>query len=50
MNIICKLICLHLELKEQGWLPELIHAQCSVDAGIIANYLSKKLEIPMFFN
>jgi hypothetical protein len=37
-----------LELKEQGWLPELIHSQCPVDAGIIANYLSKKLEIPMF--
>ncbi|MBB1192495.1 hypothetical protein DNC80_02285 [Flavobacterium sp. SOK18b] len=47
MNIICKAYLLaFLELKEQGWLPELIHAQCSADAGIIANYLSKKLEIP----
>jgi glycosyltransferase involved in cell wall biosynthesis len=34
------------ELIGSGWKPDLIHAQCSVDAGIVANYLSNSFKIP----
>ena len=34
------------ELLESGWKPDLIHAQCTVNAGIIAHHLSKVFKIP----
>lgn len=34
------------ELLESGWKPDLIHAQCTVDAGIIAEHLNKLFNIP----
>lgn len=34
------------ELVEGGWKPDLIHAQCTVDAGIVANHLSSLFKIP----
>lgn len=35
-----------LELLATGWKPDLIHAQCTVDGGIIANNLSEVFKIP----
>lgn len=34
------------ELLESGWKPDLIHAQCTVDSGIVANHLSNLFKIP----
>lgn len=34
------------ELMATGWIPDLIHAQCTVDAGIVANHLSNQFNIP----
>jgi len=34
------------EIVESGWKPDLIHAQCTVDAGIVANHLSSLYKIP----
>lgn len=33
-------------LVKEGWIPDLIHAQCAVDAGIIADHLSSRTKIP----
>lgn len=34
------------ELVKSGWQPDIIHAQCTVDAGIVANHLSNLYIIP----
>lgn len=34
------------EILAKGWKPDIIHAQCSVDGGIIAYHLSHKFNIP----
>ena len=34
------------ELLDSGWKPDVIHAQCTVDAGIVANHLSTLFKIP----
>ncbi|WP_428231310.1 glycosyltransferase [Flavobacterium sp.] len=34
------------ELIEDGWKPDIIHAQCTVDGGIIASHLGNVFKIP----
>ncbi|RPA68421.1 glycosyltransferase [Cyclobacteriaceae bacterium YHN15] len=34
------------EVVKDGWIPDLIHAQCTVDAGIISSHLSDIYKIP----
>jgi glycosyltransferase involved in cell wall biosynthesis len=46
-KVMCgKYIDAYKELLESGWKPDLIHAQCTVDAGIIAEHLSALFKIP----
>lgn len=33
-------------LMDEGWKPDLIHAHCALHGGVIAQYLSEKLNIP----
>ncbi|HQN17285.1 MAG TPA: glycosyltransferase, partial [Bacteroidales bacterium] len=44
----CKLsfISLSNELNKLSWSPDIIHAQATEDGGILANYLSEKLNVP----
>lgn len=42
----CSYVNAFSELLESGWKPDLIHAQCTVDAGIVSNHLSKLFKIP----
>lgn len=35
------------EMIDQGWIPDILHAQSSVYGGIVANYLGKKFKIPV---
>lgn len=35
-----------IELIATGWKPDMIHAQCTADGGIMAMYLSKMFDVP----
>jgi glycosyltransferase involved in cell wall biosynthesis len=34
------------KMAESGWIPDLIHAQCTVQGGLISNSISKKFNLP----
>lgn len=34
------------ELIKSGWIPDIIHAQSTVNAGLVAHHLNKKFKIP----
>lgn len=38
------------QLIDEGWKPDLIHAHCTVNGGIIAAFLSRKYQIPLIIS
>lgn len=45
--VICEAYAMEMQkLLHNGWKPSVIHAQSTLDAGIFANYLSVKFNIP----